>query len=56
MGYGDVLEDTSSAHPEATTAKRLQQENVRTLVNSLDERLRLVIELHFGLGGQTPLF
>jgi len=50
-----VLEDTSSAHPEATTAERLQQENVRTLVNSLDERLRLVIELHFGLGGQTPL-
>lgn len=55
MGYGDVLEDTSSAHPEATTAKRLQQENVRTLVNSLDERLRLVIELRFGLGGQAPL-
>jgi len=54
MGYRDVLEDTSSA-PEATTAKRLQQENVRTLVNSLDERLRLVIELRFGLGGQTPL-
>jgi RNA polymerase primary sigma factor len=55
MGYGGVLEDTSSAHPEATTAKRLQQENVRTLVNSLDERLRLVIELRFGLGGQIPL-
>jgi RNA polymerase primary sigma factor len=55
VGYGDALEDTSSAHPEATTVKRLQQENVRTLVNSLDERLRLVIELRFGLGEQTPL-
>jgi RNA polymerase primary sigma factor len=55
VGYGDVLEDTSSAHPEATAAERLQQENVRTLVNSLDERLRLVIELRFGLGGQIPL-
>jgi RNA polymerase primary sigma factor len=55
MGYGDLLEDTSSAHPEATTAKRLQQETVRTLVNSLDERLRLVLEWRFGLGGQTPL-
>jgi RNA polymerase primary sigma factor len=55
VGYRDVLEDTSSAHPEATTATRFQQENVRTLVNSLDERLRLVIELRFGLGGQMPL-
>jgi RNA polymerase primary sigma factor len=55
LGYGDVLEDTSSAHPEATTTKRLQQQNVRTLINSLDERLRLVLELRFGLGGQTPL-
>jgi RNA polymerase primary sigma factor len=55
MGYGDVLEDTSPAHPEATTADRFQQENVRALVNSLDERLRLVIEWRFGLGGQTPL-
>jgi RNA polymerase primary sigma factor len=55
MGYGDVLEDTSPAHPEATTANRFQQENVRALVNSLDERLRLVIEWRFGLGGQAPL-
>jgi RNA polymerase primary sigma factor len=55
MGYEDLLEDTSSAHPETTTAMRLEQENVRTLVNSLDERLRLVIELRFGLGEQTPL-
>jgi RNA polymerase primary sigma factor len=55
VGYGDVLEDTSSAQPEAMTAKRLQQENVRTLVDSLDERLRLVIELRFGLGERTPL-
>jgi RNA polymerase primary sigma factor len=55
MGYGDVLEHTSPAHPEATTADRFQQENVRALVNSLDERLRLVIEWRFGLGGQAPL-
>jgi RNA polymerase primary sigma factor len=55
VAYGYVLEDTNSAHPEATTARRLQEENVRTVVSSLDERLRLVIELRFGLGGQTPL-
>jgi RNA polymerase primary sigma factor len=55
VSYGDVLEDTNSAHPEARIARRLQEENVRTVVSSLDERLRLVIELRFGLGGQTPL-
>lgn len=55
VGYGDVLEDTNAAHPEARIARRLQEENVRTAVSSLDERLRLVVELRFGLGGQTPL-
>jgi RNA polymerase primary sigma factor len=53
--YADLLEDTNSAHPEARIDRRLQEENVRTVVSSLDERLRLVIELRFGLGGQTPL-
>jgi RNA polymerase primary sigma factor len=55
VGYTHLLEDTNSAHPEARIARRIQEENVRTVVNSLDERLRLVIELRFGLGGQTPL-
>jgi RNA polymerase primary sigma factor len=53
--YGDVLEDTNAAHPEARIARRLQEENVQRAVSSLDGRLRLVIELRFGLGGQTPL-
>lgn len=54
-GYADVLEDTNSAHPEARIARSFQEQNVRTVVSSLDEPLRLVIELRFGLGGQTPL-
>jgi RNA polymerase primary sigma factor len=52
--YSEVLEDTNSAHPEATTASRLQRESVRAILDSLDARLRLVLELRFGLGGQTP--
>ena len=55
LGYGDVLEDTNSAHPEARVVRRFQEENVQRVVSSLDGRLRLVIELRFGLGGQAPL-
>ena len=51
---GELLEDTRSAHPEATIAERLQREAVATILNSLDDRLRLVLELRFGLSGQTP--
>lgn len=50
----ELLEDTRSAHPEATMAERLQRETVETILNSLDDRLRLVLELRFGLSGQTP--
>jgi RNA polymerase primary sigma factor len=52
--YGELLEDTSSAYPEATIAERLQREEVETILNSLDDRLRRVLQLRFGLSGQTP--
>jgi RNA polymerase primary sigma factor len=50
----DLIEDTASAYPEATIAERLQREKVESILNSLDDRLRLVLELRFGLSGQTP--
>jgi RNA polymerase primary sigma factor len=50
----EVLEDTKSAHPETTITERQQREEVKTILNSLDDRLRLVLELRFGLAGQTP--
>jgi RNA polymerase primary sigma factor len=34
--------------------ERLQREQIETMLNSLDDRLRLVLELRFGLSGQTP--
>jgi RNA polymerase primary sigma factor len=49
-----VLEDTKSAHPETTITERQQREDVKTILNSLDDRLRLVLQLRFGLAGQTP--
>jgi RNA polymerase primary sigma factor len=53
-GRTELLDDTSSAQPEATIVERLQREEVATVLNSLDERLRRVLELRFGLSGQTP--
>lgn len=50
----ELLEDTKAAHPESTMAERQQREAVATILNSLDDRLRLVLELRFGLSGQTP--
>jgi RNA polymerase primary sigma factor len=50
----ELLEDTKAAHPESTISERLQREAVATTLNSLDERLRRVLELRFGLSGQTP--
>lgn len=50
----ELLEDTKSAHPEATIVERAQREELETILNSLDDRLRLVLELRFGLSGQNP--
>jgi RNA polymerase primary sigma factor len=50
----ELLEDTRLAPPEATIAERQQKEEVETILNSLDDRLRLVLELRFGLAGQAP--
>src|SRR4029077_6179226 len=49
-----LADDTSSTYPEATTAERMQREEVRSALNSLDDRLRLVLQLRFGLAGQPP--
>jgi RNA polymerase primary sigma factor len=51
----ELLEDdTKSAYPEATIAEHAQREEVRRALNSLDDRLRLVLQLRFGLAGQPP--
>jgi RNA polymerase primary sigma factor len=51
----ELLEDhTKSAYPEATITERVQREEVRSVLNSLDDRLRLVLQLRFGLAGQPP--
>jgi RNA polymerase primary sigma factor len=51
---GELLEDVKSARPETSIAERQRTEAVTTGLNSLDDRLRLVLELRFGLTGETP--
>jgi RNA polymerase primary sigma factor len=53
-GTALLEDDTKSAYPEATIAERVQREEVRSALNSLDDRLRLVLQLRFGLAGQAP--
>jgi RNA polymerase primary sigma factor len=50
----ELLEDMRSAQPEAATAERLRREQVESILTSLDDRLRLVLERRFGLAGQIP--
>ena len=49
-----LADDTSPTYPEATTAERMRREEVWSALNSLDARLRLVLQLRFGLAGQPP--
>jgi RNA polymerase primary sigma factor len=51
----ELLEDDAKwAYPEATVTERMRREEVRSALNSLDERLRLVLQLRFGLAGKPP--
>jgi RNA polymerase sigma factor (sigma-70 family) len=49
------LEIVTEIRPKrAHLVERLQREEVATILNSLDDRLRLVLELRFGLSGEAP--
>jgi RNA polymerase primary sigma factor len=50
----DVVEDRSSPLPEAAAVERMRQDELGTVLGGLDERLRRVLELRFGLAGRTP--
>jgi RNA polymerase primary sigma factor len=50
----ESLADPTSVHLDAALTERQQREEVEALLNSLDERLRLVLKLRFGLAGKPP--
>ena len=52
--YGDMLEDVNSEQPDAVLAEALRGNELVDALGSLNERMRHVIELRFGLAGKTP--
>jgi RNA polymerase primary sigma factor len=52
--YGDMLEDTNSEQPDAVLAELLRGIELLAALESLNERMRHVLELRFGLNGQVP--
>jgi RNA polymerase primary sigma factor len=52
--YGDMLEDTNSEQPDAVLAEALRGRELLSALNGLNERMRNVIELRFGLAGKPP--
>jgi RNA polymerase primary sigma factor len=52
--YGDMIEDTSTAGPDAATALELRHEELTEALSHLDARLARVIAFRFGLDGEKP--
>ena len=52
--YGDMLEDTNSEQPDAALADLLRGVELHTALASLNERMRHVLELRFGLNAAPP--
>jgi RNA polymerase primary sigma factor len=52
--YGDMIEDVHSDQPEAQTAKHLRHRELIAALSNLNPRMRHVLALRFGLGGEPP--
>ncbi len=52
--YGDLIEDTKSDRPDEETAINLRQKELTNALQSLNPRMRHVVELRFGLAGKDP--
>jgi RNA polymerase primary sigma factor len=52
--YGDLIEDIHSEQPETQTATQLRSTELALALGSLNERMRHVLSLRFGLDGNPP--
>jgi len=52
--YGDLIEDTKSDRPDEETALNLRHKELAHALQSLNPRMRHVLELRFGLSGSDP--
>jgi RNA polymerase primary sigma factor len=50
--YGDMLEDVNAERPEFALAERFRGTDLEAALDALNERMRRVVELRFGLGGE----
>ncbi len=52
--YGDMLEDENAEQPDTVLAELLRSVELKEALSTLNERMRHVLELRFGLNGQVP--
>jgi RNA polymerase primary sigma factor len=52
--YADMLEDVNSEQPDAALAELLRTKELASALARLNERMRQVLELRFGLTGENP--
>jgi RNA polymerase primary sigma factor len=52
--YADMIEDENSELPDDVLAELLRRDELRAALSDLNERMRLVLELRFGLNGELP--
>ena len=52
--YGDMLEDVNAEQPDFVLAELLRGVELQIALDKLSERMRHVLELRFGLAGETP--
>lgn len=52
--YGDMIEDENSERPDTALAELLRGVELQAALGSLNERMRHVLELRFGLNGEHP--
>ncbi len=52
--YGDMLEDSRAEQPEVVTTERLRSAEISEALSKLNDRMRRVLELRYGLNGERP--
>ena len=52
--YSDMIEDTGSDQPETVTTDRFRDVEVDEALEHLNPRMRRVLELRYGLAGESP--
>src|ERR1700722_20119208 len=53
--YSDLIEDESSASPDALTAEGYRATELEAALGELEPRMRHIVERRFGLDGQAPM-